>query len=78
MDFLSTILILSTFPKVWNFLGGPVVKNLLANAEDLGLISDPGRFHMPRQLSINCATREATAMKSSPYLVQLEKAHTQQ
>ena len=55
-----------------------MVKNLSADAENLGLISDPGRFHMPRQLSANCATREAIAMKSSPYLMQLEKPHTQQ
>ena len=30
-----------------DFPGGPVVKNLPANAEDMGLIPDPGRFHMP-------------------------------
>ena len=29
------------------FLGGSVVKNLPASAEDLSLIPDPGRFHMP-------------------------------
>ena len=27
--------------------GGPVVKNLPANAEDMGLILRLGRFHMP-------------------------------
>ena len=27
--------------------GGPVVKNLPANAEDMGLIPAPGRFHTP-------------------------------
>ena len=30
-----------------DFPGGPVVKNPLANAGDMGLIPDPGRFHMP-------------------------------
>ena len=29
------------------FPGGAVVKNPPANAGDIGLISDPGRFHMP-------------------------------
>ena len=29
-----------------DFLGGPVVKNLPANAGDLGLISGPGGSHM--------------------------------
>ena len=29
-----------------DFPGGPVVKNLPANAADMGLISDLGRFHM--------------------------------
>ena len=28
------------------FPGGPVVKNLPANAGDIGLMPDPGRFHM--------------------------------
>ena len=32
----------------WDFPGGPVVKNLSANAEDTGLIPGPGRFHMPQ------------------------------
>ena len=30
-----------------DFLGGPVVKNLPANAGDRGSISGPGKFHMP-------------------------------
>ena len=30
------------------FLGGPVIKNLPANAEDTGLIPGPRRFYMPR------------------------------
>ena len=29
-----------------DFPGGPVVKNLSASAEDMGLITDPGSFHM--------------------------------
>ena len=32
-----------------DFLGGTVVKNLLANAGDTGLIPGPGRSHMPRR-----------------------------
>ena len=31
----------------WGFPGGSLVKNLSANAGDMGLISDPGRSHMP-------------------------------
>ena len=34
--------------EVWDLAGGPMVKNLPANAEDMGLIPDPGRFHMPQ------------------------------
>ena len=30
-----------------DFPGGPVVKNLPANARDKGSIPDPGRSHMP-------------------------------
>ena len=30
----------------WDFPGGPVVKNLPANAGELGLIPAPGRSHM--------------------------------
>ena len=30
------------------FLGGTVDRNPPANAEDMGLIPDPGRFHKPR------------------------------
>ena len=33
---------------LWNFPGGPVVKNLPANARDTG----PGRSHMPRGLGL--------------------------
>ena len=31
-----------------DFPDGPVIKNLPANAGDMGPISGPGRFHMPR------------------------------
>ena len=31
-----------------DFPGGPLVKNLPANAGDMGLIPGPGRFHMPQ------------------------------
>ena len=31
----------------WDFLGGPVGKNLPANAEDMGLIPGLRRFYMP-------------------------------
>ena len=31
----------------WDFLGGPVVKNLPANAGDTGLIPGLGRSHKP-------------------------------
>ena len=33
--------------QVRDFPGGPVVKNLPANAGDMGLIPGPGRSHMP-------------------------------
>ena len=33
--------------KFWDFLGGPVVKNLPAKAGDTGSIPGPGRSHMP-------------------------------
>ena len=33
---------------LWDFPGGPVVKNLPANAGDSGLISGPGGSHMLR------------------------------
>ena len=31
-----------------DFPGGPVVENPPANAENTGLISGPGRFHVPQ------------------------------
>ena len=33
---------------LWDFPGGPVVKNPPANAGDVGSISGQGRFHMLR------------------------------
>ena len=33
------------------FLDGSVVKNLPTNAEDMGLIPSPGRYHMPQSSS---------------------------
>ena len=41
-----------------DFPGDPVVKNPPANAEDMGLIPGPGRFHM--QLSLCTATTKLT------------------
>ena len=35
----------------WDLPGGPVVKNLPANARDAGSIPGPGRSHMPQLLS---------------------------
>ena len=34
--------------KMRDLPGGPVVKNLPANARHMGLITAPGRFHMPQ------------------------------
>ena len=34
--------------KIWSFPDGSVVKNLPANAGDMGSIPGPGRSHMPR------------------------------
>ena len=60
-----------------DFLGGPVVKNLPANAGDTGLTHGLGRIHMPwiswacgpqplplRTLDIGMATRDATTLRS--------------
>ena len=38
----------STIMLVWDFPGGPVIKNLPAHAEDMGPLPGMGRFHMPR------------------------------
>ena len=43
-----------------DFPGGPVVKNPPGNAGHKGLLSGPGRFHMPQgQLSPCATTNEA-------------------
>ena len=34
--------------SMWDFPGGPVVKNPPANAEDTGSILGPGRFQVPQ------------------------------
>ena len=39
---------LSFKEELKDFLGGPVVKNLLANAWDMSSIPGPGSSHMPR------------------------------
>ena len=36
-----------TLKSFGDFPGGPVVRKLLANAEDMGLIPDPEWSHMP-------------------------------
>ena len=41
---ITTVLTLKNI--IQDFLGGPVVKNLPANAGDLGSIPGPGRSHM--------------------------------
>ena len=66
----------------WDFPGGPVVKSLPASAGDTGSIPGSGAFHMLwgnlaralRVLSQRSRTR-APQLESSPYLLQLEKAH---
>ena len=45
ISFIELIAIKTILP---GFPGGLVVKNLPANAEDLGLIPGPGRSHMPQ------------------------------
>jgi len=56
-----------------NFPGGAVDKNLPANAGNMGLISGPGRFHMPRGKYSPCATAEPSLQ--SPCAATTE-AHT--
>ena len=45
----------------WDFPSAPVVKNLLVNAGDMGLIPGLGRFHM--------------LLSNQAHVPQLEKAH---
>ena len=63
-----------------DFSGGLVVKNLPANVGDTGLIPDPGTRNTPAvgQLSPCATAAEPTCPKSSPRLLQLEKACSQQ
>ena len=42
------VLFFKIYELLGDFTGGPVVKNLPANAEDTGLIPGQGGFHMPR------------------------------
>ena len=46
--FHSKNMLLERHQGVLGVLGGSVVKNLPANAGDMGLIPDPGRSHVPR------------------------------
>ena len=52
--------IILTIKKTWDFPGGPVVRNLPANAEDMGLIPGPGRSHMRGATKLVCPTTEPT------------------
>ena len=47
------------------FPGGPMVKNLSANAGDMGLIPGPRKFHMP-QLLKPLTPRDCTPQKKTP------------
>ena len=48
-----------------DFFGGPVVKSLPANAEDMGSILGPGGFRMPPKLLSPFSTaRVATTMRT--------------
>ena len=62
---------------LWDFAGGPLVRNLPANAGDMGLVRGPGRFHIlqgnqvrvpsllsPHTLEPVLTTGEATAVRS--------------
>ena len=44
--------------------GGPVVKNLPANAGDMGSVPDLGRFHMPWSNSVLAPQLLTPALKS--------------
>ena len=63
-----------------DFSGGLVVKSLPANVGDTGLIPDPGTRNTPAvgQLSPCTTAAEPTCPRSSPRLLQLEKACSQQ
>ena len=58
--------------KSWGFPGDSVVKNLPANAEDMGSIPDPGRSHMP---GINWThAPQLLSLSSRAFELQLMKA----
>ena len=50
---------------MWCFLGGSVVKNLLANAGDTGSTPGPGWFHMQRN-NWACVTQLLSSCSSFP------------
>ena len=60
----------------WDFIGGPVVKNLPSSAGDVGSIPGPGTKipHAAGQLSPHAATTEPGC--SGARLPQLESLHT--
>ena len=51
-----------------DILGGPVVKNLPSNAEDMGSITDQGTkiSHATGQLSLHATTREPAHCNEDP------------
>ena len=68
-------------PKSYNLVtkklkitGGPVAKNLPANAGDIGLIPGPGRFHMPRG-SLVCAAQLLSPHTLQPMLHNKRSQH---
>ena len=48
MSFALLHVLKNDYPSLCDFPGGPVVKNLPANAGDPGSNPGPGRFHMPQ------------------------------
>ena len=62
-----------------DFLGGPVVKNLPCNAEDVGSIPGWGTSipHAVEQLSLHAATREFDCCNESSLMMQ-QKFHVLQ
>ena len=55
---------------MWDFPGGPVVKNLPANSGNMGLISGPGTKipHAMGQLGMCVATTEARVPESPCFI----------
>ena len=70
--------------KTQNFPGGPVVKNLPANAGAMDSVFGPGRSHMPQGNSVCVPSSHSNEKprpcnwRVTPHLQQLEKAHSQQ